>query len=71
MRYFIACLFLVTCFAFAGAPSASAATYQVGPTRTFSVPSVPEWPLKVCQSPVILRILATASDGWAPTPSQY
>src|ERR671921_2096273 len=35
MRYFIACLFLVTCFAFVGAPSASAVTYQVGPTRTY------------------------------------
>ena len=35
MRYFIACLFLVTCFALSGAADcAQAATYQVGPTRT-------------------------------------
>ena len=35
MRYFIACLFLVTCFAITGAAvSARAATYQVGPSRT-------------------------------------
>ena len=35
MRYFIACLFLVTCFVLSGAAeSAQAATYQVGPTRT-------------------------------------
>ncbi len=35
MRYFIACLFLFTCFALSGvAGSAQAATYQVGPTRT-------------------------------------
>ena len=36
MRHFIACSFLVACFAFAGGgPSARAATYQVGPSRTF------------------------------------
>jgi hypothetical protein len=36
MRYFIACLFFVICFALAGAGlSARAATYQVGPTRTY------------------------------------
>ena len=35
MRYFIACLFLVTCCALSGAAeSARAATYQVGPART-------------------------------------
>ena len=38
---------------------------------TLRVPSVPDMPLNVCQSPVIVRILATASDGCAPTPSQY
>ena len=38
---------------------------------TFSVPSAPGSPLNFCQSPVILRIAATASVGWAPTPSQY
>src|SRR6476661_4939588 len=38
---------------------------------TFRVPSVPGRPLNFCQSPVILRIAATASDGCAPTPSQY
>ena len=38
---------------------------------TFRVPSVPGRPLKVCQSPVTLRIASTASDGCAPTPSQY
>jgi hypothetical protein len=36
-----------------------------------SVPSVPGRPLNFCQSPVILRSAATASDGCAPTPSQY
>lgn len=36
MRYFIACLFLAGCFALAGeAVCARAATYQVGPTRTY------------------------------------
>ena len=38
---------------------------------TRRVPSVPGSPLNFCQSPVILRILATGSDGCAPTPSQY
>ena len=38
---------------------------------TFSVPSVPGRPLNVCQSPVILSSASTASDGCAPTPSQY
>jgi hypothetical protein len=28
-------------------------------------------PLKACQSPVTLRMAATGSVGWAPTPSQY
>ena len=36
MRYFVACLFLAACFAFAGARTASAATYQVGPGRTYT-----------------------------------
>ncbi len=40
-------------------------------SANFWVPSVPLRPLKVCQSPVIFRSLATASDGCAPTPSQY
>jgi hypothetical protein len=36
MKYFTACLFLVACFAAAGvANSAQAATYQVGPSRTY------------------------------------
>src|ERR1044072_9518384 len=35
MRYFVACMFLFTCFALSGAARAArAATYQVGPTRT-------------------------------------
>src|ERR1044072_4627107 len=35
MRYFVACMFLFTCFALSGAARAArATTYQVGPTRT-------------------------------------
>src|SRR3712207_2733547 len=40
-------------------------------SATLRVPSVPLMPRCFCQSPVMRRILATASEGWAPTPSQY
>ncbi len=40
-------------------------------SATRRVPSAPAYPLNFCQSPVILSSLATASEGWAPTPSQY
>ena len=40
-------------------------------SATLSVPSVPGRPLNCCQSPVILSSAVTASDGCAPTPSQY
>ena len=38
---------------------------------TLRVPSAPGRPLNFCQSPVTLRIASTASEGCAPTPSQY
>ena len=40
-------------------------------SATRRVPSWPGRPLNFCQSPVTLRIAATGSVGWAPTPSQY
>ena len=52
--------------------AASYATLFAGLTAaTRRVPSLPGSPLNFCQSPVTLSRAATASDGCAPTPSQY
>jgi hypothetical protein len=69
-------VFLVTAAplgSFAASLSASLNTSSLSRfgSATFRVPSAPGSPLNFCQSPVILRIAATASLGCAPTPSQY
>ena len=68
--------FLVTASPLGSLPASLSASLKISSlsrlgSATFRVPSVPAMPLYFCQSPVILRILATASDGCAPTPSQY
>src|SRR4051812_4549176 len=74
--FLVAARLLVTASTCGSLPAALSASLKISAlsrlgSLTFRVPSAPGRPLNLCQSPVTLSSASTASDGCAPTPSQY